>query len=160
MPWLKTIANYKMFKNSNENIVMKHPFGGILVNASCIPCSISLGFAHGDLTNFEMFGILFVITIDPTQSTTPFASITKVSYFKDKEDDVLFLFLLPFSVAMCSTKQLETMNHNVKSFIFSHSSIDNGGVTNKTLLTSKRRQVMQKRKNLGKERKKRVSKLL
>jgi tetratricopeptide (TPR) repeat protein len=35
-------------------------------------------------------GVIFVMKIDPTQSTTPFASITNVSYFKDKEDEVLF----------------------------------------------------------------------
>ena len=38
----------------------------------------------------EMMGVLFVMTIDPTQSNTPFASITGVSYFEEKEDEVLF----------------------------------------------------------------------
>ena len=30
------------------------------------------------------------MTIDPAQSTTPFASIADVGYFGDKEDEVLF----------------------------------------------------------------------
>ncbi|UJR25108.1 hypothetical protein I4U23_006467 [Adineta vaga] len=39
--------------------------------------------------NPDLVGILFVMTIDPTQSTTPFASIRDVSYFKN-EDEILF----------------------------------------------------------------------
>jgi tetratricopeptide (TPR) repeat protein len=42
------------------------------------------------MTNPDLVGILFVMTIDQTKSTTPFASITDVSYFKDKEEEVLF----------------------------------------------------------------------
>ncbi len=34
-------------------------------------------------------GILFIIKIDPSQSTAPFASIRDVSYFQ-REDEVLF----------------------------------------------------------------------
>ena len=52
--------------------------------------NVSLRFAECALTNTEMVGVLFVMTIDPTQSNTPFASITGVSYFEDREDEVLF----------------------------------------------------------------------
>jgi tetratricopeptide (TPR) repeat protein len=53
-------------------------------------CNVSLAFAYGALSNPEMVGVLFVMTIDPSKSTIPFASITNVSYFKEKEDKVLF----------------------------------------------------------------------
>ena len=51
---------------------------------------VSMGFAQDALTNVEMVGVLFVMAINPTQSNTPFASITGVSYFEEKEDEVLF----------------------------------------------------------------------
>ena len=44
-----------------------------------------------------MIGVLFVMTIDPAQSTTPFASIKNVSYFKD-EDEVLFAMQTVFRI--------------------------------------------------------------
>ena len=52
--------------------------------------SVSLGFARDALSNPDLVGILFVMTIDPSQSTTPFASINEVGFFKDQEDEVLF----------------------------------------------------------------------
>jgi tetratricopeptide (TPR) repeat protein len=52
--------------------------------------NIAIRFAHDAPKKSEMVGLLFVMNIDPTQSTTPFASIANVSYFKDKEDEVLF----------------------------------------------------------------------
>ena len=51
--------------------------------------SVSCYFAHGALANPDYMGALFIITIDPSQSTTPFASIKNLSDFKD-EDEVLF----------------------------------------------------------------------
>lgn len=51
---------------------------------------VSLNFARDALENPDLVGILFVMAIDPAQSTTPFASIAHISHFKDKEDEVLF----------------------------------------------------------------------
>jgi hypothetical protein len=51
--------------------------------------SVSLGFACDTLYNPDMVGILFVMTIDRSKSTTPFASIKDVSDFV-QEDEVLF----------------------------------------------------------------------
>jgi tetratricopeptide (TPR) repeat protein len=51
---------------------------------------ISLAFAGNAISNPDMMGILFVMTIDPSLSSTPFVSITGVSYFQDIEDEVLF----------------------------------------------------------------------
>jgi hypothetical protein len=50
---------------------------------------ISLTFAESNLTNPDLIGILFVMTIDSSKSTTSFASINSVSYFQ-MEDEVLF----------------------------------------------------------------------
>jgi tetratricopeptide (TPR) repeat protein len=51
---------------------------------------VSLDFANRAVTNPDLVGTLFVMTIDPSKSTTPFASINDVSYYKAKEDEVLF----------------------------------------------------------------------
>jgi tetratricopeptide (TPR) repeat protein len=51
---------------------------------------VSLKFAQRATTNADMVGVLFVMTINPAQSTTPFASIIRVSYYAGKEDEVLF----------------------------------------------------------------------
>ena len=47
-------------------------------------------FARNALTDQDSVGILFVMTINPFKSTTPFAFINGISYFKEKEDEVLF----------------------------------------------------------------------
>ena len=52
--------------------------------------SISLAFAQRALTNDQMVGVLFVMNIDPAQSSASFASVVDVSYFDKKEDEVLF----------------------------------------------------------------------
>ena len=41
--------------------------------------SVSLDFAHRALANPDLVGVLFIMTIDPSQSTTPFAAIKDVS---------------------------------------------------------------------------------
>jgi hypothetical protein len=46
--------------------------------------TVSLDFAHRAVSNPDLVCILFVMTIDSSQSTTPFASIVDVSYFKGK----------------------------------------------------------------------------
>ena len=50
----------------------------------------SLQFAQDAATNVELVGVLFVMNIDPSRSTTPFASIGDLSYFQDSDDEVLF----------------------------------------------------------------------
>jgi tetratricopeptide (TPR) repeat protein len=76
--------------------------GGLLAFNNFLSTSkertVSLGFAHDALTNLEMVGVLFVMTIHPTQSTAPFASITKISDFQDKEDEVLFSIQTVFRI--------------------------------------------------------------
>ncbi|CAF4091610.1 unnamed protein product [Adineta steineri] len=50
---------------------------------------VSLCFAPQAATNPDLVGILFVMSINPTDSTTSFASVSDVSYFH-MEDEVLF----------------------------------------------------------------------
>jgi tetratricopeptide (TPR) repeat protein len=68
--------------------------GGLIAFNSFLSTSkrrpVSLNFARRALSNPDLVGILFVMTIDPSQSTTPFASINEVGFFKDREDEVLF----------------------------------------------------------------------
>ena len=52
--------------------------------------TVALYFAQRAATNPDLVGVFFVMTIDPAQSTTPFASIMGVGYFGNKEDEVLF----------------------------------------------------------------------
>jgi tetratricopeptide (TPR) repeat protein len=59
---------------------------------------VSLGFARRALPNQDMVGILFVMAIDPSISTTPFASITDISYFKKTEEEVLFAMHTVFRI--------------------------------------------------------------
>jgi tetratricopeptide (TPR) repeat protein len=51
--------------------------------------AVSLAFAESNQYSPNSVGILFVMTIDPSKSTTPFASINSVIYFQT-EDEVLF----------------------------------------------------------------------
>jgi len=60
--------------------------------------AVSFLFAESNQDNPDLVGILFVMTIDPAQSTTPFASVTGVSYFEDKEDEVLFAMHTVFRI--------------------------------------------------------------
>jgi tetratricopeptide (TPR) repeat protein len=53
-------------------------------------CCVSLVFAETDPSNPNMIGVLFVITINPAQSTTPFATIAEYGHFGDNEREVLF----------------------------------------------------------------------
>ncbi|CAF1428831.1 unnamed protein product [Adineta steineri] len=51
--------------------------------------NVSLDFAQQAATNADLVGILFVMSINPMNSTAPFASVSDVSYFHT-EDEVLF----------------------------------------------------------------------
>jgi tetratricopeptide (TPR) repeat protein len=50
---------------------------------------VSLLFAESNQSNPDMVGIFFVMSIDPSKSTTPFASINAINNF-EAEDEVLF----------------------------------------------------------------------
>ena len=52
-----------------------------------------------------MVSILFEMTIDPTQSNTPFASIMGASYYEDREDEVLVSMHTVFRIGEIYTDQ-------------------------------------------------------
>jgi tetratricopeptide (TPR) repeat protein len=72
--------------------------------------TVSLPFAQSALTNPDSVGILFVMTIDPSKSTTPFASIDRVSYFQT-EDAVLFSMHTVFRIG-----KIQPMGENHRLF--------------------------------------------
>ncbi|CAF1337668.1 unnamed protein product [Adineta steineri] len=72
---------------------------------------VSLNFAQQTTTNPDLIGILFVMSINPTCSTTPFASITGVSYFHT-EDEVLFSMHTIFRIG--DIKPIDGNNHLYK----------------------------------------------
>lgn len=59
---------------------------------------IALDFARRTRKNPDLVGILFVMAIDPSKSTTPFASINNVSYHKGKQDEILFSIYTVFRI--------------------------------------------------------------
>ena len=72
---------------------MKETKGGLMSFNNFLSTSkdrnVSLRFARSALADPDSVGILFVMTIDPSKSKTPFASINGISYFPE-EDEVLF----------------------------------------------------------------------
>jgi len=76
--------------------------------------NISLDLARRALSNSDMVGILFVMTIDPSKSTIPFASITNVSYFEDEDenkDEVLLAMHTVFRI-----RAIKPMDKNPRLF--------------------------------------------
>ncbi|CAF1115420.1 unnamed protein product [Adineta steineri] len=69
---------------------------------------VSLNFAQRTATNPDLVGILFIMSINPTNSTTPFASVTDVSYFHT-EDEVLFSMHTIFRIG--DIKPIDGNNH-------------------------------------------------
>lgn len=51
---------------------------------------VSLGFARHVLPNIDIVGILFIMTIDPNKSRTPFTSTANVGCYGDEESEILF----------------------------------------------------------------------
>ncbi|CAF3829719.1 unnamed protein product [Adineta steineri] len=51
--------------------------------------AVSNAFAESNLTNPDLIAVLFVMKVDLSQSTIPFASIAEISFFKE-EEEVLF----------------------------------------------------------------------
>ncbi|CAF0851864.1 unnamed protein product [Adineta steineri] len=73
--------------------------------------NVSLNFAQQAATNPDLIGILFVMSINSARSTTPFASVTDVSYFHT-EDEVLFSMHTNFRIG--DIKPMDENNHLYK----------------------------------------------
>ncbi|CAF1385399.1 unnamed protein product, partial [Adineta steineri] len=87
---LKT--NFDKLKNSNGGLMSFNNF----LSTSRIP-GVSLVFAESASVKTNMIGILFIMTIDPCVSSTPFASIHEVSCF-ETEEEILFSMHTVFRV--------------------------------------------------------------
>src|ERR1700733_5493915 len=72
---------------------------------------VSLDFARRALPNPDSVGILFVMAIDPSQSTTPFASVNDVGSYKNKENKVLFSMHTVFRIG-----EITPMGENPRLF--------------------------------------------
>ena len=108
----KTLTLYRGQGMNNDDFnKMKETKGGLLSFNCFLSTSknrtISLGFANEALANADLTGILFVMDVDPQQSTTPFASVADVGYFKDKEEEVLFSMHTVFRIG-----EITPMNKN------------------------------------------------
>ncbi|CAF1340195.1 unnamed protein product [Adineta steineri] len=74
-------------------------------------CNTALEFLQQATTNPDLVGILFVISINPTDSTTPFAVVSDISYFHT-EDEVLFSMHTIFRIG--DIKPMDGNNHLYK----------------------------------------------
>ncbi|CAF2958732.1 unnamed protein product [Rotaria sp. Silwood2] len=74
-------------------------------------------YAESAGENPELHGILFDITIDPTLTPNPFASLNNVSYYGDMEEEILFSMHTVFRIG--DMEQLETGVLQVKLILTS-----------------------------------------
>ncbi|CAF1280851.1 unnamed protein product [Adineta steineri] len=112
-PSSKTFTVYRGQGLSKEDFTeMTKTKGGLLSFNNFLSTSkkrdVSLFFAQQAATNPDLVGILFVMSINPTHSTTPFASISDVSYFHT-EDEVLFSMHTIFRIG--DIKPIDENNH-------------------------------------------------
>jgi tetratricopeptide (TPR) repeat protein len=73
--------------------------------------NVSLHFAEVNQSNPDLIGILFVMTIDPAKSTTPFASIVDFSCYDVTENEVLFSMNTVFRIG-----EIKSMDENHRLF--------------------------------------------
>ncbi|CAF1155527.1 unnamed protein product [Adineta steineri] len=109
----KTFIVYRGQCLSKEDFTeMTKTKGGLLSFNNFLSTStnraVSLCFASQPVTNPDLVGILFIISINPTKSTTPFASVSDVSYFHC-EDEILFSMHTIFRVE--DIKPMDENNH-------------------------------------------------
>ncbi|CAF1315399.1 unnamed protein product [Adineta steineri] len=69
---------------------------------------VSLSFAKDASVKPDMVGILFIMSIDPSIKSTPFASVNELGYYEAKEDEILFSMHTVFRVG--EIKQINNKN--------------------------------------------------
>ncbi|CAF1286407.1 unnamed protein product [Adineta steineri] len=109
----KTFTVYRGQGLSKEDFTeMTKTKGGLLSFNNFLSTSknrnVSLDFAQQAATNADLIGVLFVMSIDSAHSTTPFASVTDVSYFHT-EGEVLFSMHTIFRIG--DIKPMDANNH-------------------------------------------------
>lgn len=94
---------------------MKKTKGGLIAFNNFLSTTkdfcVSRAFAESNQTNLDLVAILFVMTIDPSESTTPFASITSVSQYQENESEVLFSMHTVFRI-----QDMNPMDENHRVF--------------------------------------------
>ncbi|CAF1337611.1 unnamed protein product [Adineta steineri] len=108
-----TFAVYRGQGLSKEDFTeMTKTQGGLLSFNNFLSTSkdrnVSLNFAQQAASNSDLVGILFVMSINPTHSTTPFASVSNVIYFHT-EDEVLFAMHTIFRIG--DIQPMDENNH-------------------------------------------------
>ena len=78
-------TDFDQLKNTKDGLMV---FNNFLSTSK--KRDVPLMFAESNLTDPNLVGILFVMTIDPAKSRTPFASIDDAGYYTDQEEEVLF----------------------------------------------------------------------
>jgi hypothetical protein len=86
-------ANFEQLTKTKDGLVSFNHFLSTSKNRE-----LSLGFARHAAPNPDMVGILFAMVIDPSKSTKSLGSIIGVSYFKEKEEEVLFTMYTVFRI--------------------------------------------------------------
>ncbi len=73
---------------------LKQTQGGLLAFNNFLFTSansdVSLEFARRTMATSKLVGILFILKIDPSIATTPFANVGKVTYYQGEEKEILF----------------------------------------------------------------------
>ena len=96
-----------MFQDEFGKIIKNK--GGLLAFNSFLSTSIdqkiSLKFARQAMKNRELTAILFKIKIDITHTIVPFASVDKLSYYANREKEILFSMHTIFRIE--ETKEIE-----------------------------------------------------
>jgi tetratricopeptide (TPR) repeat protein len=73
---------------------LKKTKGGLLSFNNFLSTSIAekiaTGFVNAALKDTTSVGVLFIITVDPSISSAPFADLDKVSYYGESEKEILF----------------------------------------------------------------------
>ncbi|CAF1000704.1 unnamed protein product [Adineta steineri] len=101
-----SIANFEQLKKTKGGLMS---FNNFLLTSK--KRDVSMEFTRNALSNSNLVGILFVMTIDPSQSKTPFACIENVSYSQEAEGDVLFSLHSVFRI-----DDIQRMSDNTQLF--------------------------------------------
>ena len=77
-------ADFAQLKSNQGDVIAFNNFLSTSQNAD-----VSLNFARRAIATFQSVGVLFIITIDPSISATPFANVENASYY-EREEEILF----------------------------------------------------------------------
>ena len=89
--------DFEMIRNSKNGLISFNNFLSTSYNRD-----VAFLLAESNQYNPDVVGILFVMLVDPSKSSTPFASINRVSQFQE-EDEVLFSMHTVFRINNITT---------------------------------------------------------